>query len=169
MFCNSQKVNILKTPFNYYNLNYYDYYDKNYTGFTIFPTKCWHQQKITWNLFVQSELRIHWKFLTILKTSNKSVWINISWYVKVCIFWKSIKHTIHWDKKFPSDKINGTKNDLFFLSRFLFELKHKVRLSETVCGIFRFWFRFVFIKVYIFYWTKCMGFLTLKRHNSFQN
>ena len=59
-------------------------------------------------------------------------------------------------KKFPSDKINGTKNSLFFLSRapthhsltfnlrFLYELKHKVRLSKTVR------FRFVFIKVYIF-------------------
>ena len=65
-------------------------------------------------------------------------------------------------KKFPSDKINGTKNALFFLSRapthhsftfnlrFLYELKHKVRLSKTVCGIFHFQFRFVFIKVYIF-------------------
>ena len=43
-------------------------------------------------------------------------------------------------KKFPSDKINGTKNDLFFLPqapphhsftfnlRFLYELKHKVHL-----------------------------------------
>ena len=65
-------------------------------------------------------------------------------------------------KKFPSDKINGTKNALFFLSRapthhsftfnlrFLYELKHKVRLSKTVCGIFHFRCRFVFIKVYIF-------------------
>ena len=65
-------------------------------------------------------------------------------------------------KKFPSDKINGTKNALFFLSRapthhsftfnlrFLYELKHKVCLSKTVCGIFHFRFRFVFIKVYIF-------------------
>ena len=65
-------------------------------------------------------------------------------------------------KKFSSDKINGTKNALFFLSRvpthhsftfnlrFLYELKHKVRLSKTVCWIFHFRFRFVFIKVYIF-------------------
>ena len=65
-------------------------------------------------------------------------------------------------KKFPLDKINGAKNALFFLSRtpthhsltfnlrFLYELKHKVRLSKTVCGIFHFRFRLVFIKVYIF-------------------
>ena len=65
-------------------------------------------------------------------------------------------------KKFPSGKINVTKNALFFLSRaaihhsftfnsqFLYQLKHKVHLSKIVCGIFHFWFWLVFIKVYIF-------------------
>ena len=65
-------------------------------------------------------------------------------------------------KTFPSDKIIGTKNALFFLlrapthlsftfnMRFLYDLKYKVRLSKTVCGIFHFRFRFVFIKVYKF-------------------
>ena len=64
-------------------------------------------------------------------------------------------------KKFPLDKINGMKNVLFLLlaptrhrftfnSRFLYELKRKVRLFKTVCGIFHFLFRSVFIKVYIF-------------------
>ena len=56
----------------------------------------------------------------------------------------------------------------FFNLRFLYELKHKGRLSEIVCEIFDFRFRFIFIKVYIFAeqhaWT-----LTLKRHNLFQN
>ena len=33
--------------------------------------------------------------------------------------------------------------------RFLYELNHKVYLSETVYGIFHFRFRFVFIEVYI--------------------
>ena len=53
-------------------------------------------------------------------------------------------------KKSPSGKINGTKDALFFLSRapthhrftfnlrFLNELKHKVRLSKTMCGNFHF-------------------------------
>ena len=62
----------------------------------------------------------------------------------------------------PSDKTNGTKNALFFLSRapthrsftfnlrFMYELKHKVSVSKTICGIFYFQFRFIFIKVYIF-------------------
>ena len=101
------------------------------------------------------------------KNKQKNVWSNAFWYVKVCVFWKCIQCTIHWDKtqmlrKFPLDKISGTKNALFFLSRaptyhsftfnlrFLYDLKHKVRLSKTVCGIFHFRFRFVFIKVYIF-------------------
>ena len=47
-------------------------------------------------------------------------------------------------KEFPSDKIDGTKNTLFFLwrgpahysftfnLRFLYELKHNVRFSKTV-------------------------------------
>ena len=84
-------------------------------------------------------------------------------------------------EKSPSDKINDTKNALFFLSRapthhsftfnlrFLYELKHKVRLSKTDCGIFHFRFRCVFIKVYIFGSAKCLDSFTLKRHNSFQN
>ena len=63
-------------------------------------------------------------------------------------------------KTFPSYKTDGSKNALFFLSRahsfifnfrFLYELKHKVRLSRlSLCGIFRFGFRFVFIKIHIF-------------------
>ena len=65
-------------------------------------------------------------------------------------------------KKISSDKINGTKNAPLFLLRapthysftfnlrFLYELKHKVRLSKSVGRIFHFRFRFVFIKVYIF-------------------
>ena len=65
-------------------------------------------------------------------------------------------------KKFPSDKIIVTQNALFFHSRapahhsftfnsrFLYELKHMVHLSKTMCGIFHFRFRLVFIKLYIF-------------------
>ena len=92
-----------------------------------------------------TNLRIHWMLSTILKTSKKSVWNNISWYVKLCIFWKCIHYTIYLDKtqmlkKFSSEKINGSKNVLFFSRahhiftfnlRFLHELKHKVRLSKT--------------------------------------
>ena len=87
-------------------------------------------------------------------------------YLKLCLFWKCIQYTIHWDKtqilrNFPSDKINSAKNALFFLSRApthhsvtfnlqsLYELKHKGRLSKTGCEIFHFRCRFVFIKVYI--------------------
>ena len=78
-----------------------------------------------------------------------------------------IQYIIHWDKtqmlkKFSSIKIKGTKNALFFVSRtpthhsftfslrLLYKLKYKVCLSKTVCGIFHFWFRFIFIKFHIF-------------------
>ena len=65
-------------------------------------------------------------------------------------------------KKFLSDKLNNIKTVHFFLSqapthysftfnlRFLYELRHKIRLSKTVGGIFHFQFGLVFIKVYIF-------------------
>ena len=54
--------------------------------------------------------------------SNKRKWSNVFWYVKVYIFWKFIQYTIHWDKtqklkKFHSDKINDTKNALFFFRK----------------------------------------------------
>ena len=71
-------------------------------------------------LYRHLSLRIHWRFSPILKTSNKSVWSNVFKSVKVYIFWKFIQYTTHWDKtqmlkRFPSDKINFTKNALFFL------------------------------------------------------
>ena len=65
-------------------------------------------------------------------------------------------------KKFPSDKINVAKTALFFPlpapthhsftfnSRFIYDLKHKIYLSKSMCGIFNFRFRLAFIKVYIF-------------------
>ena len=33
------------------------------------------------------------------KNKQKSVWSNVVWYVKVCIFWKCLQYTTHWDKK----------------------------------------------------------------------
>ena len=91
--------------------------------------------------------------------------------------WKFIQLTIHWNKtqmlkNFFSDKINGTKTFFlsFFLSRapthdsftfnlqFLYELKCMVYLPKTVCGIFHFRFRLVFIRVYIFVQLKAWNF-----------
>ena len=37
-----------------------------------------------------------------------------------------------------------------FKLRFLYDLKHKVHLSESVCGISHFRFRLVFVQGYIF-------------------
>ena len=104
-------------------------------------------------LTIISSLRVHWRLSMILKANKK--WSYFFLYVKVCIFWKCIQYTIHWDKtqmlkKFPSDKINYTENALSFLSwapthhsftfnfQLLYELKHKVHLSKTACGIFLF-------------------------------
>ena len=62
--------------------------------------------------------------------------------------------------------MNITKIALFFLSQatthhsfifnsgFLYELKHKIRLSKSVWGIFHFRFCFFFIKFFVFVWKK---------------
>ena len=72
-------------------------------------------------------------------------------------------------KKFLSDKINfasSNSSHFTFNSRFLYELKLKVRHSKTMCGIFHFLFSF---KVYIFVQQKALTLKTLKHHNHFQN
>ena len=59
-----------------------------------------------------------------------------------------------------------------FNSWYLYELKHKVHFSKTMFGVFHFWFRLVFIKVYIFVQQKAWtlnDYVTLNRHNPFQN
>ena len=63
---------------------------------------------------VPRKLKDTMKAFNDFKNKQKSVWSNVIWYVKVCIFWKCIQYTLHWDKtlileKFPLEKINGTK------------------------------------------------------------
>ena len=87
------------------------------------------------------QLRIHWRLLTISKTNGKMYVVML---FENRIFWKDFQYTIKKTemlKKFRSDKINSTRNTLFFLSRdpthhsftfnlrYLYELKHKSGLS----------------------------------------
>ena len=111
---------------------------------------------------------LFWRPTTISKSSKKVYEVIFFWYVKARIFWKCIQYTIHWDKirtlkKFPSDKISGTKKPSFFFRElqlitallltcdsYMHWSTLKVRLSKTMRGIFHFGFRFGFIKVYVF-------------------
>ena len=116
-------------------------------------------------------LRIQWRFSRILKASNKSAWSNVFWYFKVYIFCKFIQYTIHWDKtqmlkKISLDKINATKNVLFFF-RDLQLIKVLLLIGDSHTS----WStRFISLKVcvgfYIFDFDKES--LTLNRHNYFQ-
>ena len=106
------------------------------------------------------------KIFDDFKNKEKSAWRNVFWNVKVYIFWKCIQYATHWDKtqmlkKFLRAKKTIQKclsflsrapsyDNFTFILRFLYELKHKVRLSKPICGIFYFRIRSVFIKVYIF-------------------
>ena len=60
-----------------------------------------------------------------LRIQPKTLWSNIFWYVKLCIFWKCFPYIIHWGKtqmlkKIPSDKISSTKNVYFFFRELQF-------------------------------------------------
>ena len=80
------------------------------------------------------------KALDEFKNKQKSVSNNFFWYVKVGIFNTLYIEKTKMLKIIPLEKINGTKNALFFLSRapthhsltfnlpFLYELQQKVRL-----------------------------------------
>ena len=57
-------------------------------------------------------------------------------------------------------------SSFIFNSQLLDDLKHKARLSKSVCGIFHFLILFVFIKVYFFVQQKAW---TLEFRNSFEN
>ena len=82
------------------------------------------------------------------KSKWKSTWSNVFRYVKVCIFWKCIQYTIHWDKTqilkkiaFGQNKryrkclsfvlLTVTHHSFTFNLRFFYGLRHKVRLSKT--------------------------------------
>ena len=63
-----------------------------------------------------------------------------------------------------------THHSFVFTLKLLHELKRKVSLFKTACGIFQFQFRLVFIKVYTFVQQNAWNLsLTLKRHNPIQN
>ena len=128
-------------------------------------TKCFIQNKYDFHKSLDLFLNIKdtLKAFDDFKCKQKTVWITAFWDVKVCIFWNCIQYIIYWDKTQTLKKISFGQNKWYknFLSRapthhsftfdlrFLYELKHKVRLSKTVCRIVHFWFIFLFI--YYFY------------------
>ena len=119
-----------------------------------------------------------------LKVFNVFV-INVFGYFKVYVFWKFIQYTLHWDKtqmlkKNFSDKINVTKNALFpfrelqlitllLLTCNSYTSSSKRFISLKLCVRFSIFDSVSFLLLFIFFSTKSMGSLTLKRHNSFQN
>ena len=118
------------------------------------------------------------KALYDFKNKQKIAWSNVFWCVRVRVFWKCIQYSIHWDKtqmlkKIPFDKINGTKNALFFLLRaptnqsftfnlrFLYELKHKF-VSLKLCVGFSIFDFFSFLLKFIFLFNKIHGLFDFK-------
>ena len=95
------------------------------------------------------------------KYKQKSVWCNAFCYVKKYVYSESLLNTLYveiknkcWKNSFGQNKQYKkcplflsrapTHHGFTFNLRFLYELKHKIRLYKTVCGIFHFRFRLVF-------------------------
>ena len=108
------------------------------------------------------------------KNKQKSVWSNAFWYVKVCIFWKCIQYTIYWDKtqmlkKFPSDKMKGTKNRELQLIIVLLLICDSYMswstrfVSPKLCLGFSIFDSFSFLLKIIFLFNKMHGFFEFKR------
>ena len=84
-------------------------------------------------------LGIHWRFLTISKTSSKSVSSNVFWYAKVYKFWKFIQYIIHREKhikeyrcKFKTDKITYSKSVFCRTTYYVTKNKPSVNPSLTL-------------------------------------
>ena len=87
-----------------------------------------------------SELKKTLKAFDDFKIKQKSVWSNAFWYIKVYIFlYKSML------KNFPSDKVNGTKNVLFF-----FRELQLITVLLLICDSYMSWStRFFSLKLYV--------------------
>ena len=89
---------------------------------TLYLTWMYTILKIIFNdYFNNCSLRIHWRYLAILKIS-KNVYEVMFFDLQKYLYSESVLNTLYIEiktnfKKFLSDKINGTKNALFFLSQ----------------------------------------------------
>ena len=113
------------------------------------------------------------------KNKQKSVWSNVFWYVKVCIFWKCIQYTIHWDKiqmlkTTPSDKktVQKVPSILFRELQLIIVLllicdsymSWSTRfVSPKLCLGFSIFDSFSFLLKIIFLFNKMHGFFEFKR------
>ena len=97
-------------------------------------------------------MRIHWS-LDDFKSNQKSVWSYVVFFkihIKSGYSVNFIQYPIHLIYNTNVKNISFGQNKRFKNAPFFFrlhELKHKVCLSKSVCGIFHFQFRYVFIKV----------------------
>ena len=150
---------------NYSNTDFYEFYRfKVFKFYLIFRTDVIYNDIL---VFLSScsrrNIKDTLKAWNDFKNKWKSVWSNVFWYVKVCIFWNFTQYIIQWGETRMLQKCSSDKfSILFFVSRapthhsftfnlrFSYELKHKIPLSKTAYGIFDFRFRFVFTKVYCF-------------------
>ena len=80
---------------------------------------------------------------------QKSLWSNVFWYVKVCIFWHCIQYTIHWDKTETLKKIFFGQNKQYKkMLSFFFSRLQLITVLLLVCDSYKSWStRFVSLRL----------------------
>ena len=92
------------------------------------------------------------KAFDIFKNKQKIVWSNFFWYVKVCIFRKSIQYTTDWDKKQMLKKTSFRQNKLYSNTPFFFGELQLIIVLLLICDYYMSWsISFVCLKL-------CVGF-----------
>ena len=79
------------------------------------------------------EFKVTMKAFDDFKNTQKSFWSNVFWYVIVCIFWKCIQYTIHWDKTQMLKKFLWTKQIVQNKTSFFFWKLQVITVLLSIC------------------------------------
>ena len=93
-----------------------------------FFSKCDQIHRKLWSHLLKKSLRMHFKAFLDFKNKQKISFGQNKRDKNALFLWAPTHHSFT------------------FNLRFIYELKHKVPLSKTVCWIYHFWFRLVFVK-----------------------
>ena len=73
------------------------------------------------------------------KSKQRSVWSNVFWYVKLCIFWNCIQYTIYWNKRQKVKNIFFGQNKRYKKLLFFFREHKFITVLLLICDSYVSW------------------------------
>ena len=106
---------------------------------------------LSWGRCIKDTLKAFYDFIN--EQQNRTVWSNVLWYIKVCVFWKCIQYTIHWAKTQILKKFLFEKNKRYKkMPSFFFRELQLITVLPLISDPYMSWStRFVSLKL-------CVGF-----------